>query len=214
MNNESNKERPGLNDEGRRGIPRPAILVIGTLVLVLTIGFLAVVGTTQAGEAQSDPIVRCDPVVAVGPSDEPLTVDIYIENVVELYGADVRLSFDPSIAQIVDADPNSDGTQIEILDEFLSPDFVLRRIGDNTAGTIWYAVSQVNPSPPVSGSGALGRITFQPLKAGTFDMPITYQLLATAEGNELDATVVDCRVSFIDMEAGIKNFMPVIFDAN
>ena len=86
---------------------------------------------------------------------QDLVIDIYVQDVVDLYGADVRLSFNTSIAQVVDANPTLAGTQIQPLATFMSPDFVIKKEANNSAGTIWYAATQINPSPPVSGSGPL-----------------------------------------------------------
>lgn len=199
---------------------RPAALLAGPVILALLISLF---GGASASQAQAGPVVRCEPVAAAGPVGQPLAVDIYVENVPPddpadeddgLYSVDVRLSFDTTVAQIVDADPNSDGTQIEPLNTFLKPDFVVKRDGDNVAGTIWYAATQVAPTPPVFGSGPLARITFQSLKVGSFEMPITYQLLSSKSGDEggYDATVVDCRVLFYD--SALSLYLPVSMDMN
>jgi hypothetical protein len=163
-------------------------------------------------------LVRCDPVAAVGPVGQPLDVDIYVENVVDLWAGDVQMSFDPTIAQIVDTDPAADGVQIQMLDDFLSSDFVVRRNGDNVLGTIWYAATQVATQPPepprlpVSGSGPLARITFEAVQAGTFTMPITDQTIVRSDGTQIDATPVDCQVTFIAVEPDLSIYMPVAFN--
>jgi hypothetical protein len=195
---------------GRRWL-RPAALT-APAILALIVGLFLAAGRTGVSRAQDETLVRCDPAVAAGIFGQPLEVDIYVENIAELYAADVRLSFDTSMAQIVDADPNAEGIQIEILDDFLSPDFVLRKNGDNVAGTIWYAASQVNPSEPVSGSGPLARVTFQPQQAGSFVMPITYREFSTREGFQIEATPVDCQVTFIEIDTDLSVYLPVVFD--
>ena len=186
--------------------------VAAPTILALLIGLLAAARPLGVSRAQGETLVRCDPAVAIGPADQPLDVDIYVENMVELYAADVRLSFDTSLAQIVDADPAANGIQIQILDDFLSPDFVLRKNGDNVAGTIWYAASQVNPSEPATGSGPLARVTFQPQQAGSFVMPFTYLEFSTRQGFQIEATPVDCQVTFIAVEPDLSIYMPVAFN--
>lgn len=162
------------------------------------------------GRAAGETKVRCEPETAVGSSTQLLTVDIYVENVTELYAADVRLSFDPTMVQVYDADPLASGIQILILDEFISPDFVVRKNADNVAGTIWYAATQVNPSEPVSGSGPLARITLQPQQAGASTMPITYQKIVHRDGTQIEATAVDCHITFIETETIPPVFIPVV----
>jgi hypothetical protein len=217
-----NKHLPAvrlLANGGLRRLVRPAILA-AAVILVLLAGLFSAAGRMGIGRAQGETKVRCDPASAAGPVGQPLDVDIYVENVVDLFGADVQFSFDTTIAQIVDAEPPEDnGVQIGILDEFLSPDFVLRKIGDNAAGTIWYAVSQIcsvvpgEPcSEPVSGSGSLARITFQPLQAGSFTMPITYQKLVQKNGEQIEATPVDCQVTFIVIDPDLSVYLPAAFN--
>ncbi len=136
---------------------------------------------------------------------------IFVQDVVDLYGADVQMSFDPAVAQVVDADPRKGGTQIEILDEFLSPDFTIRDRADNVAGTIWYANTQVNPTEAVSGSGPLARVTLEPLQPGSFDVIITSWQLGRRNGTEIPATARDCRVTFFDPDTTSNTYLPVSF---
>jgi hypothetical protein len=184
--------------------PVPVLALITALLLIV----LAGLGPLAAAPAV-DTIVRCEPELIVGQIGAPVSFTIFVDDVADLYGADVRLSFDPSVAQVVDANPGKGGTQIEILDAFLSPDYVLRDRADNVAGTIWYANTQINPSPPVAGSGALARVTLQPLKAGGFDMPITNADLANGRGETLPANARDCRVTFLDPNTTSKTYLPV-----
>lgn len=81
-------------------------------------------------------------------------VVVRVEDVANLYGADVQLRFDASRMQAVDADPDAEGVQLA-LGDFLSPDFVIRNTVDNEAGTLHVALSQINPSEARSGSGTL-----------------------------------------------------------
>ena len=66
----------------------------------------------------------------------------------------MRAKFDPAVLEVVDANPAQDGVQI-VPGSFLKPDFVVRSLADNAAGTIWYASTQVSPTLPVSGTGVL-----------------------------------------------------------
>ena len=171
------------------------------LVLVLMGAGLALLWLAVAQMAQADAggdpaLVRCEPSIAMGPVTNTLTVDIFVENVAGLYGADIQLMFDTTAAQVVDADPNMPGVQIQPLAGFLSPDLVVRRQADNNSGLIWYAVTQLNPSPPVSGSGALARVTFQPQSTAAFTMPVTNHQLAAVGGVPLASLAEACTVVF------------------
>jgi hypothetical protein len=180
-----------------RAVAFCACLLVGVSVYLAAV-VVAGVPSPQAGSRpNADAIVRCQPVNASGPADTTLDVDIYVENVADLYGADVRLSFDVSVAQVVDADAGLGGVQIQPLSGFLIPDFVIRKTADNTAGTLWYAVTQLNPNAPVSGSGTLARVSFRALKPGTFTMPFTYQKLAKRDGGQILAGTQACIVNFM-----------------
>ena len=86
--------------------------------------------------------------------------------------------------------------QIEVLDDLIEPGFILRQTADNTTGAIWYAVTQGNPAPPVSGSGALARVTLHPLTYGSFTLAITSTTLSTINGEYITATAQSCVVNF------------------
>ncbi len=71
-----------------------------------------------------------------------------------LYGFDISLSFDPQVIDVVDADPEQSGTQVS-LGTLLDPGFVIINQADNQAGSVRFALTQLNPSQPKSGSGNL-----------------------------------------------------------
>ncbi|MCB8983275.1 MAG: hypothetical protein H6659_05610 [Ardenticatenaceae bacterium] len=114
-----------------------------------------------------------------------IEVEVWVENAVDLFGADVRLAFDATRLQVVDAAPTLPGVQIQPRSDILAPDFVLRREADNTAGTIWYAATQINPSPPASGSGALFSFSFEVIGAGVTEVPVTMVQLADQNGESI-----------------------------
>lgn len=183
-----------------------AALAVGLLGMVLLIS-----GRTAA--APQAPIVRCDPATIAGPLGNTIEIDIYVENVVDLWAADVRLGFDTTALQVMDAEPASaDSVQILPLDTFLSPDYVVRKVANNEAGTIWYAATQTNdpanPKDPVSGSGPLARVTFRALRAGQFTLPITYHKLVLRTGTEIPSTAQGCSITFLDIDSGGVTFVP------
>ncbi len=146
-------------------------------------------------------LLRCDPAGITGVAGQPFEFEIYVEDIVDLWAGDVRLSFDPAIVQIVDADPDAEGIQIVLLDDFLTANFVLRKNGDNETGAIWYAATHLNgpwDHEPANGSGALARVTLEPLQAGSFVMAFTYHLLNDVDGFEIEATAADCPVTITD----------------
>jgi hypothetical protein len=134
-------------------------MICAIIACLLLAALLAIPGPAAAG-TEAAAIVRILPAKGTYREGESIAVQVKIENVSNLYGADVQLAFDPADLQVVDADPNTTGVQITPRDELLSPDFVLKNEANNKKGTVWYAATQVNPTPPASGSGVLFEFTF------------------------------------------------------
>ena len=141
----------------RKHLPKRARFWIGLVILAVTL-FSIPVGY---GLAQDGATVTIDPSsseVAVG---DQTAVDIRVENVADLYGIEVHLTFDPALLEVVDADVVMPGIQVELLNSFLQPEMVVSNNADNTAGTIMCTAMQLMPSLPVTGTGDLVAITFQ-----------------------------------------------------
>jgi len=99
-----------------------------------------------------------------------VNLDIGVEEVTDLYGGRVQLSFDPTVLQVRDADPRSSAPGVQIRPgDFLDPfhQFVLVNQADNSAGTIDFAVTQLHPATARSGSGVLATVTFEALAQGS-----------------------------------------------
>lgn len=194
---------------------RFAALRAAAAVAALLLAVVLIVGKPAAAAPQTT-IVRCDPATVAGPLGGTVDVDIYVQDVVNLWAADVRITFDETALQVVDADPspNATGVQIQPLNTFLSPDFTVRNGVYEEAGQtiIWYASTQVNdpnnPKQPASGSGPLAKITFQALRAGQFTLPIVYQKIVSRDGIQIPATTQGCSVTFFDVDAGGVTFVP------
>jgi LysM repeat protein len=114
------------------------------------------------------------------------TVDIRIENVSDLFGAEVHLTFDPALLEGVDADTGTAGVQIQP-GPFLSPDFTAQNNVDQAAGKIDFAISQMAPHGPVSGSGVLAMITFKGKAVGTSPIDFVNVILAAPGGVQINA---------------------------
>lgn len=183
-------------------VRRRSIAVL-RLLLLLVVGVVpfSVAGASPAANA----IVRPDPLkssVAVG---QIITLNIHVQDVADLYGADVRLSFDPELLQVVDDAPGTPGIQITPLSSFLKPDFVVRKKACNGVdpsdpdctggGLVWYAATQVNPSLPVSGSGPLAAVRFKRIKAGDAFINVIHNELVTRQGVAIPSEVQDGLVS-------------------
>lgn len=111
------------------------------------------------------------------------TLDIHVENVAQLAGAEVHLTFDPALLEVVDADPAMEGTQITH-GNFLSPDFVVQNTAYIT-GTIDYAIACMPLDKAVSGNGVLASITFRALAEGETEVAIRSVILSDTQGQPI-----------------------------
>jgi hypothetical protein len=150
----------------------------------------------ENAHAQST-LIHLNPAEAKVGEEQTTAVEVRVENVEDLYGLDIRLSFDPSVVQVVDADPAADGVQVRAGD-LLNVDFVIRNTVDNEEGTIWFALTQVNPSPEVSGSGVAFIVTFAgKSEDSSTSLSITYAKLAARTGEEIPASTEDGEISVV-----------------
>lgn len=120
-------------------------------------------------------------------------VDIRTDNVTNLYGVDLGLTFDPAVVEVVDADGNA-GNGINVASgTFLNSasGFTLQNAADNAAGTINYVFSQLNPAPPVSGGGVLIRITFRGKALGSSPVHFSRTNLANNASQAIQNTPTD-----------------------
>ncbi len=126
---------------------------------------------------------------------ETIPVAVWVNDVIDLYGADIALAFDAGVLEVVDADATRPGIQVQN-GGFLRPDFVVNREADNSAGTVRYTVSQAAPSLPVDGSGILFTILFR-AKSAAAASALTFTLteLVDLDGMLLAVEAADGAVS-------------------
>lgn len=134
------------------------------------------------GLADGQARVRVDPLTIDVGVDQTAGVQIVVEDVQALYGYELHLTFDSQIIEVVDADPERPDTQVRP-GEFLSVDLVAVNRVDNEFGLVDFAMTQLNPSEAVSGSGVLLSFVIRGKKA-TEASPLTLELvkLATRDG--------------------------------
>lgn len=163
---------------------RPAAIMCVVLVVAMLTGLFAVspVAAMQAGT-----VVRVSPNTQQLAAGQNATVEIRIDNVSGLAAADIELRFNPAILQVQDADAGREGVQIQP-GNFPAPDFVAMNTADNTTGIIRYALTQLPPHAPVSGSGLLATIVFRGQADGVSDITFNVVNLANSQGQQLGAS--------------------------
>jgi len=156
------------------------VIWTGLIAAILTAGLPA----TAAAQPQT--ILKVDPQSLRLQVGETAQVDLTLEQVADLYGAEIHLRFNPEILEIVDADPAQEGVQLEP-GMLPIPDFVVLNKADNVAGTVDYAVTQLPPNKPGEGDGIVARITFRAKKAAVSQIQLERFLLADTSGSSIQA---------------------------
>lgn len=161
-------------------------LQIGLVIAVMTA--LALGGTVAA---QGGTVVKVDPAAATAQVNDTVNVAIKVDNVANLTAAELHLSFNPAVLEVMQL---SNGG-------FVVADFTAQNTFDNAAGTIDYAVAQIN-RPPANGSGALLNITFRAKANGV--SPVNFRgtqaaptgvILADPNGMPIPATLTNGSVT-------------------
>ncbi len=175
-----------------------------TLVGVATMAGAAIIGhagTVQASGLQT--VLQQGTTVAVSPAvasvgcGETVTVDIQINSVTGLYGLDFKLSYDPAVVEVVDANAAAPGVQIQsgpFPDVTAGQGLIQVNNVDIAGGVISYAASLINPTPAVDGSGVAAQVTFRGLAAGSSPLSFVSVLLSDRQASPITVTPVDGTV--------------------
>jgi len=150
-------------------------------------------------QAESDTVIRIAPPTQQATVGDATVIEIWVDDVVDLMGADIQIQFNPAILQVVDFDGSKDGIQIEP-GYFLAPDFVVTNDVNNQAGLISYAVSQVDPTLPAGGSGVLAKISFLPIAAGSSSLDFTKTQLVVIINDSAQEIMVTAQAGQINVE--------------
>lgn len=162
--------------------------------LVLLVVLLALVAAPVSAQGQTTARLATvgvdDVTVTVG---QTFTVPVWIHGVTNLYGYDVRLPHDQAILQGVSVDHGG----------WLVPGFVIRQgfwtwNGPGCNGyCAWYAMTQLRPSLPVSGSGTLVNVTYTALQPGTVEL-VPWSQLSAAGGIPIYANTQTATVTVVE----------------
>jgi hypothetical protein len=117
---------------------------------------------------------------------EPSEVTIILDDVKDLYGVEVHLTFDPAIVQVEDLDPGFPGIQLTAGKAFSSgSSFVALNRANNDTGTIDFAVTLFKPAEPLQGNVEVASFSFIAVKSGSADIDFVQVLLADKDANPL-----------------------------
>jgi hypothetical protein len=143
----------------------------------------------QAQTAISGTIL-ISPTVTTVNVGETVTVEVWLENVADYYGVDFRLYFDSNVVEV----PSEDVTPLwDLFDE--GNHSIVKNKADNVTGTVWYAVTNLNPAESFTGTGRVCSIAFRAREVGTTTLDIYYAQGSTRNGEGLYPVQVDGEIN-------------------
>jgi minor extracellular serine protease Vpr len=160
-----------LKPGGRHGL----LLLAAALLVLVSLG--APRGTGRAASPEAG-LLWLDPQISSFAVGTSATLALQLDGVTGVYGAEVDLAFDPAFLEVVGS-VVTPGTCPQ-------PDFVVTNTADNGAGTIEYAVTQLNPTLPCAG-GTVATIEFL-CKAETG--PSTVVSIVSSTVSDLDGIAI------------------------
>ncbi len=179
-------------------VTRSRALLAALAALALVVGAWYGASTVQASPAQQGgTTVVISPAEALVTCGEIVPVEIRINNVQGLYGVDVRVTYDPSIVEVVDANPTAPGVQIEpgnFPDVGGSQGMVQVNNVDTAQGTISYAAIRLNPAEPQDGSGVIATIKFGGKTNGTSPVNLAWVMLSDRNARPISAEITNGTV--------------------
>ena len=165
-----------------------AAVVLSLVALIAASSGPASIRTAEARPNAATITLSPSPATIVG--CDTAQVQVVINDVVNLYGVDIRLAFDPAALEVVDANSGKAGIQV-LSGGFLVTPFILFDTADNTAGTIRFVATQLNPTPPANGTGALVNILFRAKLSGATPLTFTLTQLSDPNGQAIAATATN-----------------------
>ena len=157
--------------------------LLALLILVISV-FAASTSQIPSVHAQTPAVKVVPETLEFGPENvtgQEFVINVFIENVSDLYGIDIKFAWDPEYLAYV-----SHTAHIPVEDY---PDGVLHEPGmfikddvDDVAGTYWVAYASMAPADPFDGSGIAFDIAFRIIKqpmASDPDAVITLDLVST-----------------------------------
>jgi hypothetical protein len=119
--------------------------------------------------------------------------EVEAANISDLYGVDLRLTYDPNVLAVVDADPNAPGVQVEAGTVFEDVAFFVAK-NEASDGVINFIAARQSPAPTFSGTGSLIQITWQGKTLGQTPVTLEGVKLSDPDGLPLSATLQDGQV--------------------
>jgi hypothetical protein len=179
-------------------------------IIVICLVLMSMGVNSAQTTAAVTPVVRVSPAAGTYDVGDKVLVEVWVDDVTDLYGADIQMTFSSYNMTVLDGDPALPGVQVTPSNDLLAPDLVIKKVVDNQLGTIWYGVTQLNPTLPASGSGILFSFEVSITRPLAGEIVIVEQTLADRNGVTIPAGVQNAAYQI----PGIgKLFLPLISEA-
>lgn len=171
-------------------LKRTALCTLLALALILAV--------LPASALAQGTIVLVNPPSQSVNQDATVVVEIKIDSVTDLYGVDLRLTFDATKLEALDANTTLTGVQVE-QGAFLNPaeGFMASNLADNTTGAVQYAFALLSPAPAVTGSGVLVRITFRAKAGGNALVTLNSATLSNNQALPITSTLANGSITIV-----------------
>lgn len=116
-----------------------------------------------------------------------------------MIAAQLELHYDPSLAQVIDADPGQDGVQVTAGSAF-SGGFVAQNTVDTTNGVISFAATLLGST--INGSAELVQIDWQPVTAGSALLFLEDVILVNNVGESIPVALQNSQLEVTSTCAG------------
>ena len=186
----------------RKTYPELSKTVVLTLILVLLSPYLVQAASSQVA---NNTIVRAQPSTSTPHVGETFTVSVIIENVQNLYGIDMALSWNDSVLEVQSVDlrlgveSHPDG----VLHEDSNAEIYIVENGVSQSQYILVATS-VGPASSFNGSGTIVNITFNATTVGKSTLDLTTELAdRQLGGTSMDIEHTDVDGSIESTESGV-----------
>jgi hypothetical protein len=114
--------------------------------------------------------------------DRLLVVTVQLEDVVDLYGAEIQLHYDPAQLKVRDEDFRLAGVQIAPGPLLAFDDrFVAVNRVDSQAGLIHFVFTLLKPAPPINGEGVLATVVLEVTGRGPFALDVAQAKLVSSQ---------------------------------
>lgn len=166
--------------------------------------FLFIAMTAPAGASEGQIRLLANPDTAA--PGEIVHVDVVAENLPSVYGVEFKMTYPQNDLEPMDADPESEGVQLDMGNFFGSADtlYILQNRIRLESGEIFFAASRLNPAPAADGSGLLARLKMKAVSEGKPAIRIEKLRFGTRDGKRIIPTFPDSIVLHVEKKPGME----------